>query len=210
MDVDLYQLPIPRWDIPCPQCGYSTNGLPSHRCPECGTSFDMAEVTPSWARVREPAYSGWELPLPDFGLYCSACDATLAGATEHTCPACGAPFDPLANRPDERWFDARSLLPDAAAIRAVAQVLQAEYVPYMLREDFNALGYAHYALLVASEFYFDFLHVVRCGHLLGPDETDAPSSETDSDAASWTCSQCGQDNPPNFGICWQCQTEKPG
>jgi hypothetical protein len=29
------------------------------------------------------------------------------------------------------------------------------------------------------------------------------------DSAPWTCSHCGEDNEPNFDLCWNCQTERP-
>ena len=42
MPVDLNQLPIPDWGLRCPTCSYLLKGLPSHRCPECGTQLPMA------------------------------------------------------------------------------------------------------------------------------------------------------------------------
>ena len=35
-----------------------------------------------------------ELPAPDWGLRCRNCRAPLAGAAEHACPRCRAPYDP--------------------------------------------------------------------------------------------------------------------
>ena len=72
-DVDLGRLPIPDWDLTCPNCRYALKFLPQHRCPECGTVFEMEEVVTTWARVREPGYCGDELPVPDFGLSCERC-----------------------------------------------------------------------------------------------------------------------------------------
>ena len=68
MDIDLNTLPIPDWGLICPKCRYPLVGLPAHRCPECGTEFDMADVVQTWHRLRDPRFTGHELPLPDFGL----------------------------------------------------------------------------------------------------------------------------------------------
>jgi hypothetical protein len=38
----------------CPNCTYSLHGLPpQHRCPECGTPFDIDEVRARWRRALE-------------------------------------------------------------------------------------------------------------------------------------------------------------
>ena len=104
MDIDLNALPIPDWGIECPTCHYPLVGLPSHRCPECGTEFDMAEVVKPWHRLREPRFTGHERPLPDFGLLCQACRHPLAGAERYECPDCGVPFDVEVMRPRRTWF----------------------------------------------------------------------------------------------------------
>jgi hypothetical protein len=104
MDVDLTQLPIPDWGLTCPECFYPLKGLPSHRCPECGTTLDMPSLVHTWTRLRAPRFTGEELPLPDFGLHCKRCDAPLVGATEHRCGACDTPFDIYAGYPTQPWF----------------------------------------------------------------------------------------------------------
>lgn len=33
--------------------------------------------------------------------------------------------------------------------------------------------------------------------------------ETPADAPPWRCPHCGEENEPQFEICWQCETERP-
>jgi hypothetical protein len=43
----------------CPSCRYSLVGLPSSgKCPECGVSYDIAQVQSEWRRWLEPTTSG--------------------------------------------------------------------------------------------------------------------------------------------------------
>ena len=39
-----YELPVPDLGLHCRQCSYPLRGLPSHVCPECGTTFDPAAL----------------------------------------------------------------------------------------------------------------------------------------------------------------------
>ncbi|RMF77629.1 MAG: hypothetical protein D6744_11140, partial [Planctomycetota bacterium] len=67
MELDVWQLPIPDWGLTCPRCRYPLRGLPSHRCPECGTDLDMEKLVEPWSRIREPRFDGTQLPIPNFG-----------------------------------------------------------------------------------------------------------------------------------------------
>lgn len=44
----------------CPHCGYSLRGLPENRCPECGNTFDPAEVAGTF-QAKWPALMKWLL-----------------------------------------------------------------------------------------------------------------------------------------------------
>ncbi len=33
--------------------------------------------------------------------------------------------------------------------------------------------------------------------------------QADQSGVHWSCRSCGEENPPGFQLCWQCQTESP-
>lgn len=202
MDVNLDELPIPDWGLTCPGCGYLLCGLPSHRCPECGRDLDMAAIVETWHRLREPRFTGRESPLPDFGLDCQACGRPLAGAAEWACPACGGAFDTQAFRPRTEWFEVTPQLRAGLPFQLLESILAAEYVPFMVRDDHNALGLMRWRLLVPGEFYFDFRRLVRDAQVRIAAQQDCPAAQ------AWRCLQCGSENPDAFDICWQCQEER--
>ena len=92
--------PIPELDVCCPNCGYNLTGLTGSRCPECGIRFSLRAILGDLSETgavdplhladpldhhrkrREPAFTGSERPLPEFGLTCETCGAGLAGAAE--------------------------------------------------------------------------------------------------------------------------------
>ncbi len=200
MTVDIHQLPIPEWHLRCPNCDYLLNGLPSHRCPECGDPLDMANIIPSWLRLRDPSFTGEELPLPDFGLYCNHCDAPLAGANKQACPSCHEPFEPRRSRPAKAWFVANKIVKDEIAPQLLAMMLERDFVPYTLEEKQNPVtGLLSWSLHVLSEFYFDFLWLVRCRR----NEVVEAAVQPD-----WKCQSCDGDNPSNFETCWKCSNSR--
>ena len=198
MPVDVYELPIPDWGLSCPQCGYPLKFLPSHRCPECGTELDMGSIVPSWARLRDPRYTGAELPFPDLGLECEHCGTPLAGAAERACPACSQPFDPRAMLPVEAWFAVEPDLRKPLPMALVESILLAEDVPHLVREGLSAFGAAYRTLLVPREFYFELLWLIQDARRRIEAERQAPSGR------SWCCRNCGAENPAGFERCWNC------
>lgn len=207
MEVDLHQLPVPAWGLRCPKCQYLLDGLPDHRCPECGTSFDTAAVAGTWTQVRPPQFTGHELPIPDFGLTCLGCEVAIAGWPTHTCPTCGTLFNPDAERPAEKWFHAdegfcRPLLPPV-----VEMLAEANQVPFVLSEEKTvaALYMGRVApprLMIMSAFFFEVLHLIRTE----AQKIAAAAATADGD---WRCGQCGEESPPNFDACWNCQAARP-
>ncbi len=196
MTVDIHQLPIPEWHLRCPNCDYLLNGLPSHRCSECGDPLDMATLIPTYARLREPRFTGEELPFPDFGLYCNRCDEPLAGARKHECPSCQEPFEPSMSRPKKPRFVANKQITNEIAPQLLALLLEHDFIPYTLEEKHNPVsGLMTWSLHVLSEFHFDFLWLVRNKFLASNDATEQPE---------WQCQDCGNDNPANFDACWSC------
>ena len=204
MEIDLYQLPIPDWGLVCPTCSYLLNGLPSHRCPECGTEFDIQDIIPTWARLRDPHLTGLELPFPDLGLLCAQCAEPLAGARRRACPRCREPFDPAAMRPSNEWFVVEPWMRQGVPVEIVGLILEGAHVPYSARERHNAFVNVPPVLSVTSEFYYEFLHLMRQqGQREGRKADEA-------EAAPWTCPTCGEENVGHFEVCWSCQTQRNG
>ncbi len=208
--IDIHQLPIPEWDLACPRCGYSLNGLPSHRCAECGERLDMEAIIPTHARLRAPELTGTELPVPDFGLLCDSCDAALAGAQQWRCPACGKPFDPLSLRPAGEWI----ALTDCVELELPTPVITArladECIPFVVsgRDQVRDLygltsvggqAGAVESIYIAADFYFDLLALAR-------NWRGGPGDDAASPALEWTCAQCGESNPKHFELCWNCES----
>jgi predicted amidophosphoribosyltransferase len=201
MDIDLEQLPIPDWGLTCPHCAYPLKGLPAHRCPECGRPFRIDDLIGPWTRLRSPTFTGSELPLPDFGLHCARCDQPLAGAMTRTCPHCAAPFDPRAWLPREAWFLVTEELCHPIPSPAVQALLAAELIPYIpvgersVTEIYGVQNAVTARVRVPREFYFDVRwHLRRAAE-------DARRCRT---ARAWRCPACGERNPANFEVCWNC------
>ena len=202
MSVNLNQLPIPDWGLRCPRCGYRLQGLPSHRCPECGTRLNMPEIVQPWTRLRDPRFTGRELPLPDFGLTCDACQRSLVGAERHACPHCDEPFDPFAHHPPQRWVPVDPQIHYPLPLQTIELVLRTEQVPYVVHDTHTALGVPGWRLLVPSEFYFEFLWLTQQAlQQLGPQ----PAQNRDE---SWECRHCNESNPGGFDLCWNCQAAR--
>jgi hypothetical protein len=208
MEVDLNQLPVPAWGLRCARCQYLLDGLPSHRCPECGAGFDVSTLAGTWTQVRPPRFTGHELPIPDFGLTCLSCDAPLAGWSTHDCPSCGTRFDPDTERPAGGWFHAdegfcRPLLPP------VVEMLVAEQqIPHLLTEERGvaALYMGRMSpprLMISTAFFFEMLHLIR------EQAQQVAAAAADADR-EWHCSACGEASPWNFELCWKCEARRPG
>ena len=208
VEIDLTQLPMPDWGLHCPQCRYPLRGLPSHRCPECGTEFDIEELVSTRTRLRPPRFTGEELPLPDFGLSCAACGEPLAGATARACPQCGEPFDPESLRPPRKWFILDAELCGSLPIPGVQALLAADMVPYApmqeksVREIFGGHGITFSRLRVPSEFYFEVLWLLQRAR------REMEQARAAAGADDWTCSSCGEENPGHFEVCWNCEAVK--
>ena len=210
MEIDLYELPIPNWGLTCPTCQYQLRGLPSHRCPECGTRLEMEKVVRTWSRLRDPRFKGWERPFPDFGLLCVRCSRPVAGATESACPHCRKRFEAAALRPTREWFGVEPWVDESLPLAVLESALAEEYVPFLLREDksfhtiYGLSPEVRGRLLVSSEFFFDFLHLVR--RVRERFKLDREAAGT----TRWVCRSCGERNPGHFQVCWMCGRQHIG
>lgn len=208
MDIDLYQLPIPGdWNLTCPTCRYPLRYLPSHRCPECGRALDMPDIVKPWHRLRAPRFTGDERPVPDFGLVCADCGEPLAGAPADRCPHCRRPFDTRGSRPPGAWFAVKPDLMRGLPVQVVELILVTEFVPHVIRGRHSPFGFepnlGWFDVSVASEFYFEFLWLMR-----NEQRRRAADRETDPDA-TWTCRACAETSPLQFEVCWNCGGPAP-
>ncbi len=209
MEVDLNCLPIPDWGLYCPKCRYSLRGLPSHRCPECGTEFDMADIVKPWHRLREPRFTGRELPFPDFGLRCRSCQQPLAGARTRHCPGCRLAFDPDAIRPSRAWFVVDQVMCGEVPLAGLEALLAVEHVPYTrahrkaVAEIYGVTQIIGSRLLVPAEFFFELLWLIqRAGQ-----EIERVRAQPKS---YWICPNCDEHVPAHFDVCWNCETPRDG
>ncbi len=202
------QLPIPDWGLTCPGCHYPLRGLPAHRCPECGRRIVVEELIGPWTRLRDPRFTGHELPLPDLGLRCHVCQHPLVGAAARTCPHCGAAFDPETWRPRRTWFILDAELCGKLPVPGVQALLAAESVPHFpmmemtIGEIYGGQSIMVTRLRVPSEFYFE----VRW--LLERARRELEAVRAVGAQGQWRCPGCGEDNPVHFDICWNCQAAR--
>ncbi len=208
VDIRLDQLPIPDWGLLCPTCRYPLVGLPTHRCPECGTDIDISALVRPWTRLRPPRFTGAERPLPDFGLSCAECGAALAGAAGDSCPECGTPFDLERLRPARDWFIVETALVGRLSMPGVQSMLAAEKVPYVpvneksIGEIYAGHGVLYDRLRAPAEFFFEILWLLRQAR------EDLEAVRTAA-GPPWLCADCGEENPGHFDICWNCEAARP-
>ena len=163
----------------------------------------MEQIVRSWHRVRDPRYTGGELPVPGFGLTCSQCGVELTGAARHICPTCGLDFDLTLLAPSTKWFQVDRYLSAGLPQQVVIGLLDEAYVPYVVSHERGVLeivgGPAPPRLRVVGEFYFDFLFLVT------QESKRLAQRRSGAQNHTWTCTNCGEDNPGSFDVCWSCQ-----
>lgn len=206
MEVDLNQLPIPDWDLECPNCRYPLRGLPEHRCPECGTPFDVGEIVRSWSRLRPPRISGDTRPLPALGIHCPGCNRPLDGLAGRNCPGCGREISAQSLRPRSEWFRLES---SDVPLAAIEVRLAGEQVPFLrmrpasLRDLYFGSTVIGTPLMIPSEFELEVLSLVAELREELRIAASGPRKET-------ACASCGEAIPDNFEVCWNCGVPKPG
>jgi len=151
------------------------------------------------------------LPVPDLGLQCLACQYRLTGLMVHRCPECGRPFTLDEHIPPGDW---PILSVEGAAARATPEVLaimRAAQIPIMPMTDMASALYGLSGdfssvprLAVARTAYWDAIHLILRHHQ--GESIDLPPPADDVD---WTCAGCGEANPANFEVCWQCDGIRP-
>ncbi len=196
--LDVYkQLPIPAWlQLTCVQCGYDLTGVPEHRCPECGLRFDMDAIVNPYMPLRPPEIAPTTRPVPEMGLTCYECDASLTGATADRCPECDEPFDLEEYIPDGPWPVLDVVCNDLEK-HLIREQLRGDGIPCPPVDGHEepAAALRSPSLTVRRDYYFDALRVIF--------------KNGEKSSTPWTCPSCGQSVPGNFEICWRCQTPQP-
>lgn len=199
---DPRQLPIPDWlGLCCPRCEYPLRGLPEHRCPECGLEFRIEDLITTVTPLQPPTITATTRPVPELGLDCRRCGASLTGAERNQCPRCGEQFDLEAQLPNRAWVRMGSGK-SAFEINLMLLVLRNAGIPCVCFSETlrGIVGTAPLGggtdLRVHRVYYFDALHVI------------ATQPARTGEESAWECGQCGEEVPDNFDICWHCGAER--
>jgi RNA polymerase subunit RPABC4/transcription elongation factor Spt4 len=158
------------------------------------------------------------LPVPDLGLGCRKCGYPLASLTEHRCPECGRAFTL------EEYIPSGAtplLIAGGQQVRAtndIINLLRIYQIPFVERPGpFEAvLGSLRLTredisppIAVPRDQYLEAIDLIR-RHWLDEPMPDPPLGAGQPDAAGrqsdWACPHCGETNPPNFEVCWNCET----
>lgn len=191
------------------QAGETSSGKPGQTDADWE---DRAKAAPP----DQPFFTGFEFPVPDFGLLCSTCAYPLRGLTRRVCPECGTEFDPARILGDEPTLQA-CLVNSELEHAMAASALQARSVPHVLEppdplaQTFGvSLGRRRNVgrVMVPREFYFDALFWLRRGTETEPppestQESDADATDANS-SPDWDCPQCSESVPGEFDMCWNC------
>jgi hypothetical protein len=156
-----------------------------------------------------------QLPMPDLGALCRQCGYPLIGLPTHRCPECGWQFTLDDLRPEGEvppvWIDGQGV----PMTKAIQQILELHEVPFD-RNVMDALyginlGPASPVWLhVDRRLYWDTIHALLSA--VGRDSGAPalpPAARSKRGGPPWRCTACGERNPGNFEICWQCQGEVP-
>ncbi|MFP4145211.1 MAG: hypothetical protein ACLFV3_08715 [Phycisphaeraceae bacterium] len=150
-----------------------------------------------------------QLPVPDLGFVCRGCGYPLAGLNQWECPECGRPFT-LEEFIPRGGFPL--LIAGGEPVRAtdeMVDLLELYQIPYIAAEDAleSALGGVSLGssrrrppIAVPREQYLEAVDLVRRLRLDEP-LPDPPLRRSETE---WTCPGCGEQNPANFDICWNC------
>ena len=159
---------------------------------------------------RAPRQVLVDFPMPECGVDCPGCGASLAGATEPHCPACGQEFDADALAGDESLA---SLSGETSAAGFQQAELEAEGIPNVRATREHAMSIAHGSTLLNSAvvsvpraYLYDaleFFNSLPRPLSAGSEGADGPAA-ADSEAAEWSCPGCGESVPSHFESCWNC------
>lgn len=152
------------------------------------------------------------LPVPDLGLRCLDCHYELTGLMTHRCPECGRNFTMDEHIPTGDW---PTVMVDGEAVYVsdpVLEILRAAQIPNLPVKQNSMTTYAVSRELsgvarlgVLRESYWDAVHLLTRFARGEPLDLPPPCSDV-----NWSCKACGESNPGNFELCWQCNADRPG
>lgn len=95
---------------------------------------------------------------------------------------------------------------DRIAVHQVMQMLQDAGIPVLLKNDFiqGAIGEIPAVDNDIEVWLVDDEWRSRADALLAQWEADR-----DVQGYAWVCTECGEDNAAEFGVCWSCQASRP-
>jgi len=150
------------------------------------------------------------LPVPDLGLSCKRCGYPLAGASAHRCPECGERFTLDEYVPRGDWPALIAGGEEVRGTRRVIEILWAYQIPFMQLTDplRSALSAAWPGaprrperIAVPRDRFFEAVDLMRRDQL-GEPMPEPPARVQRSE--DWDCAHCGETNPANFEVCWNC------
>jgi len=167
--------------------------VPHPACPACGVQVALDALYAAASTSR----TGRLLGGP-YGLHCPSCATTLRVSD---------PLVPLA-----------SLLLVALPAGVIAWLLRG---PLEVNLQFGAVMIAIPVLMLLQLRYAQrFARLARAGGNEGlvmpletaPAQAPAPRNEQEvvytGATTPWHCGACGEENPANFDVCWQCQAPR--
>jgi len=155
----------------------------------------------------------FSLPMPDLGLICLQCRYQLNGVPQYRCPECGWTFELNQLVPPGDWPEVVRLGKRVRFTPRVRDAMHRAQIPAdggdVMSNIFGGFSLSRGYLRVPRNFYFAALAVLAEMKIDGAPETSQVDDDEESQA-EWTCSQCGEVNPANFEICFNCATPSHG
>jgi len=168
--------------------------------------------------VMAESFDPAALPMPDLGAICRECGYLLVGLSEHRCPECGWRFtlDDLIPEGDPAMVRIRGcpvpLTPRVREVLGIAELFAPAAIatPYSHGHKTPIELYLH----ADRGEYFHVVHeLIRSGVMELINERHVPTPQPQQTAPQpsgpdWTCTGCGEANPAQFEVCWNCAIER--
>lgn len=152
------------------------------------------------------------LPIPNLGLRCLGCGYILNGLPSHRCPECNREvvldeYVPPGDFPIVILNGKEVILNDQVKeiMRRAGILFMANLPPPEAIFGVGQTSALTQRLAVERSRYLESIHWLRHFNETGEMPLDSRPTGTD-----WTCSQCGEENPASFELCWNCSSTATG